>query len=298
MMVIRKDGYVIYCNPRIRPKVVRAAAKDPSFTLICRKPNEYGNTDDDERYKIESFIGMVDCHPEMAVPVGVKVDDDAKPPAELNVELWPIVQAYGLTHEFNTKGFYSMSHKVVPWPVSQLLARVDYYSARHVLVTAVPDLARHVESVARTLDLSTDESRARLSEAALGEPIITYYTYGAMGVADELQGRADAYCARLLYPAQCGAGEYPRSSVDAVLAPGDTHVVLEARDALSNIVAYRTFFPAGPKCFRYADHARSLLTPPMRIETLVLMDQADIDAKQVRGKVLVAPPQRRFCVCV
>ena len=263
--------------------------------VFCPSTEVEEDPDAAEEFKVASFVQMLAGRDRLGFAIGATRkgkkghgDEGTTPNALHDVELWPLVQAYGL-EGVGRPGFLSMSHSLVD--TSQLLRDVCYaeLDARAVDVLARDGcmlLGKHMRELFNVLDMKTPADREHLTEKQVGEPMVSYFAYGSL--------RPPPECARLLTMGpRCAAGV--RTNSDAETTQSDStslsmlgadgqralHLVLEAADPRSPVRCARTVFLASSS-IALAAAAHGLLSAEAAEEALEEAGEADAEVDSAR----------------
>jgi hypothetical protein len=189
ILVVGRQSLGLACPPRLRPafeRLTRRLAAESQLHIYARPLDPFGQTDEDELFKIHAFIALTKPFRRVVVPVlRGRAADGAQPQQQQqqlkwdeevkdDVERWPIVQAYGLD-ELGANGFFTLSHQMSAFNLSSFapLADVDAAHVLSLLSERLPAMERQVHaSVGRLL------GQAAL---AVGEPSVRELTVGQAG---------------------------------------------------------------------------------------------------------------------
>eukprot|EP01029_Cantina_marsupialis_P030444 TRINITY_DN82551_c0_g1_i1.p1 TRINITY_DN82551_c0_g1~~TRINITY_DN82551_c0_g1_i1.p1 ORF type:complete len:1503 (-),score=489.35 TRINITY_DN82551_c0_g1_i1:201-4709(-) len=151
-----------------------------------------GDMDIVEDLKIKSFLSMVSAHgttkhsaftltPGWTLKNAGNVNriaDFNAPSDQMEIENWPIVQAFALT-EFASGGFYTMKHKIadVFSKVLSAVRVVDASSLTQICNYSLPSLFQHWNESLVNVEHVTPSSRLLISESQMAEPIVSQYEF-------------------------------------------------------------------------------------------------------------------------
>lgn len=270
-------------SPRARARALPNWSAQPTAQLFClHEPAAYEDADVVEAHKIDSFVRMLaglapaasaaaqgGALPRVAVPFDTEAEAKV-------VETWPLVQAYALDDARGAgfgdgpapaarggvggrnsagNGFFSMRHRVVPAGAElrgRALALLDATSLRCLHAHGLARFAKQFGAVAAILDRAADgETRRRLTERQLAEPLATYFEHGrlraappppASGAGADAAAEAEAAAAalgprvlfgpRIALGAHAPAGGAARAAADRAGAARAQAVPAEARPSL------------------------------------------------------------------
>lgn len=266
VLLIRRDGADVY-YPAVAAREVQPLLANWGFVNEATLPPEVADADTElsELCKVRAFIAMTEGARRVAVPLTPGWTKRSKgwatltrapatgPVDPMEVETWPLVQAYGL-EEMRTGGFFSMQHPVTDATaaIRELLADVDAQFLQQVSTRALPALLTHWGAMLAQLDACPAASaRLRLSEVDVGEPLLSFYEFALIPRAAAGYAPGPGRGARVLFGARTAGGAVDAASEEATpeqcgSVPGEPalHMVAEAEDASTGLRVARTYFLA------------------------------------------------------
>jgi hypothetical protein len=111
MWQIHRKGVKLFAPPSVLKKYGHITSLWDNMT-VHTLPEEEFNDDVDaaEEFKIRSFLTMVDEFGTVGVPLSLR--EGSADVDEFEIEMWPLVQAYGLEEVGGKGGFFTMHHSV------------------------------------------------------------------------------------------------------------------------------------------------------------------------------------------
>ena len=102
-----------------------------------------------------------------------------KEPLHMEVEQWPVVQAFGLS-DLHTGGFFTMKHAVhdVTPALHALWAHVDAQTLQSVLCASLAALHHHWRQFVQVFDGRSVARRCNVSELQAVDPLYSWYEFG------------------------------------------------------------------------------------------------------------------------
>ena len=166
----------------------------------------------------------------------------------MELEKWPLIQVYGI-EELGVRGFFTMRHKVVDVgpALQKIYMQLDAHAAQTVITYNVDLLAFHWLTSLAILDKTRVRDRMRLTEAALIEPLASFFSYGTLRASD-VQER-QRYKPRAVFGVRTnledgGAGTSAAATVKDTGVAGQpaVHFVVEASEPMGPVRVARTYF--------------------------------------------------------
>lgn len=255
VLTVSPSHLSIFCIPPIKDKVLQLSKLCANVTVFCQNSNDYGDTDADEVFKINSFAKMVYGYTAFYVTLPDVNGTELEGKNKMAIEQWPLIQAYALedwTVGGGNKGFFTMKNKVfglINVAYWSMLGKYDSRIAGNLYTDAVTTLSRHWGSIILSLDSKTAAERTKTNEDNLVEPLLTYFLYGCMSLPDKESKRLEDENERPKIivgrdapgEALCGKASSSRE-IGSYMGAVSTHFVVEAQDPLTSIRAVRTYF--------------------------------------------------------
>lgn len=251
-VLVEKTSITIFCNPLIQDRVLKISAQCQNAKIICKTKEKYGNTDEDELFKIQAFQSVLEQHKEVTIPVttveGGRMDDKAK----MVVEKWPLVQAFGL-QELGNKGFFTLGRKIFAVKESawnDFFGQVDARCIGELMGTAYPLLARHWTTMCGQLDGWTGKRRTTASEAQFAEPLTSFYSYALLSLNAEEKERRKVprespkvlIGGRTGFEAHCFTESTSQSEKREEAKGPELHFTVEGQEPMTAMRVVRTYF--------------------------------------------------------
>ncbi|ETM44001.1 hypothetical protein L914_10702 [Phytophthora nicotianae] len=223
----------------------------------------------DER-KISAFKNMMTGIKSVGVPFGTDQNGSNLQDTMLP-EKWPLVQSYGLEGgESNGKGFFTMNHRVVnvSQELIQIMAQLDAFSAKRVVLESQPFLAHHFDEFLMKLDHESSGVRSSKSESDLGENLLSFYEFGTMQFSARGLKTAPNRGSRVLFGVRSSSLTEKPSSKAFIANSGvmegipATHMVVQAEDPFTGVRFARTYFlSSGKVCDKVVDEDALVSSP-------------------------------------
>ena len=131
------------------------------------------DADHSEQEKMKFFVDNISQFGQVAAAV------DAA--SAMDIEKWPLVQAFALEHSWlgsdvtsrKQKGFLTMTHKPVGVlkDLQALFSDVDACALEQIVCKNVPQLLYHFDSILTRMHRCSPGQRQRLAESDIGEPV-------------------------------------------------------------------------------------------------------------------------------
>lgn len=219
--------------------------------------------DEQEARKIVAFKRMVANIPRIGVPFGTdKHGDNLKD--VMIPEKWPLVQSYGLEEDGSRgRGFFTMNHSVVnvSAELTAIMAQLDAYTSRRVVMESEPLLSHHFDEFLRKLDhAESPEVRGKWSESEMADDLLSFYEFGTTQYPARGLFVAPTRGSKVLYGTRSDSLTLKSSSSAFVAASGPTpdqpatHMLVQAEDPFCGVRVARTYFLAtGNVCKRIID---------------------------------------------
>lgn len=190
IFVIQPDTIHVYCNPINYHYILPYIAHWPNLRLHCMTEKQYEDEEAAQEFKIFSFLDMVKDSHVIGVPVSTRGHKISFDPMAL--EKWPIVQAHGL-EDFGMGGFFTMVHKVMDMsvPLQAIYDNVDPVTMETLVTEQLPLFERQWNTMVHNVDIANKEGAVnKLSQAAVSEPLKSYYNHGRVSSPRSGQGSA------------------------------------------------------------------------------------------------------------
>jgi hypothetical protein len=264
---------VVLLIHRHRVSIFYSSESDAAVTVLpviskWRNVSEYVvhdgmDPDEQEARKITAFKSMVAGIPRIGVPFGTNKHGDNLTDVMIP-EKWPLVQSYGLEEDGSRDhGFFTMNHSVVnvSRELTAIMAQLDTFTSRRVVMESEPLLSHHFGEFLRKLDhAETPEVRTKWSENELSDDLLSFYEFGTTQYPARGLSAAPTRGAKVLFGTRSDSVALKSSSSAFVANSGPTselpaiHMLVQAEDPFSGIRATRTYFLAtGNTCKRIVD---------------------------------------------
>lgn len=170
MVAVHRDSVRIYCP---FPLVAAKTAAWPSCVVISPPGQVFHDEDIDEleSFKLHSFVRLCGDASIVGVPVPSSVDGQK---VAMEIEKWPIVQAYALEDHGSSRGFFTQTRTIrsVSERLSlRIFSNADVQSSSVMREIVCPILARHVNDSVRFVARHGTTSPDDL-------PIAIYFSHG------------------------------------------------------------------------------------------------------------------------
>eukprot|EP01028_Stygiella_incarcerata_P006245 TRINITY_DN255_c0_g1_i1.p1 TRINITY_DN255_c0_g1~~TRINITY_DN255_c0_g1_i1.p1 ORF type:complete len:1131 (+),score=309.94 TRINITY_DN255_c0_g1_i1:74-3466(+) len=174
VVIIHRNGVKLFAPPSVLKKYGHLMSLWDNMNVYTLPEEEFNeDVDAAEEFKIRSFLTMVD---ELGT-VGVPLSQRQGTVDVFEIEMWPLVQAYGLEEVGGKGGFFTMHHSVcdVSCFLDAIFRQVDGQTLKVMKVFPLEQLSSQWESVLTIIDRRpVDDIREKL----LSEPLESYYRYG------------------------------------------------------------------------------------------------------------------------
>ncbi|GAX82253.1 hypothetical protein CEUSTIGMA_g9681.t1 [Chlamydomonas eustigma] len=216
--------------------------------ILYPTPPEASDPDAVEEHKIGSFVQMLRGCKVLAMPWAS--ESTPKQLDLMQLEKWPLLQAYGLEH-VGRGGFFTQNFQILN-VYNELHAKVygnmDGHSVERVIGTSAPILQQHWMEMLHGLGKkAVGSAAATLTERLVAEPILGYFSYGMLRPSQGVS-QSITMVPRVLVGARTNADDAMSESLPLHSAPGPypgapaLHMVAEAADGRGPLRVCRTMF--------------------------------------------------------
>eukprot|EP00741_Cyanophora_paradoxa_P004524 tig00000808_g4393.t1 len=248
VFLITRTGCRVFCNPDAWKRISALALRWPHLSLWKTSEETFADAELAEDYKVHSFTKMMKHVRRLRVPLSAGPGSDQERAAR-EVEKWPIVQSYAVEGGAGAGGFLTMkvpARDAVP-ALEAAFGCLDASAVEALLRRHLPPFLRAWEGVVRQLDAEEAPARAALSEAQLGESLLSHFAYALAPGADPDAARHGGPWPRVVAGLRT-EDEAARTSEAVTLGEAGgalgaaLHVVLEGCEADGPLRCSRTFF--------------------------------------------------------
>ena len=180
ILFITKNAVSIYYPPILSSLLSPLVVHWPNVTeYVCKgqKDNDEDDVEVGEAFKISSFVDMIGTHEKIGFVMTIGKD-------VMEVETWPLIQAYGEETSSNTPGFFTMNHTVFncSLKVNEVVQNIDNHMVKHELVTkSAPLLRQHWNNMVTSMDrVDNVYTRSITSELDAADELLSFYDFGTV----------------------------------------------------------------------------------------------------------------------
>ncbi|KAK3263771.1 hypothetical protein CYMTET_27449, partial [Cymbomonas tetramitiformis] len=238
----------VYCAPDAYEKLLPSARLWGSTEFHCLRAEEQEDADDAEHYKVSTFVKVLTGVKTLGLALTPKYDAATKtmnPGDKMEVEQWPLVQAYGV-EGIGRRGFFTMSFEIKDiWSnIQALYCQLDGCTIYRSLTQSIPMLVQHWEEVISAFNVRSPTDRLGLTERVAGESLLSYFAYGSLRPTPGVKGPV-TMAPRVTFGTNTNDDRAAVSSTKLGAAGGGRpamHFVVEAADPKGALRVARTYF--------------------------------------------------------
>jgi hypothetical protein len=259
VVLVTASGARVFAPPRALAALRPVLARWRGVHVYCIEGGDLASgggeaeealVDAAEEFKVRAFVDMLGGLSSLAIPLA-----GADP---FEIEMWPLVQAYGLDG-FGKSGFFTMNFGVSDATplLDDVLGRIDAAALAEIADQGLPVLMYHWQTTVGNLCGRGGVGIDNRSETTLAEPILSYFHYAAsrdpaiaakraprllLGPRTALLALLDSNGGTAGDSSHLG-GESDGAVTPASLRPAALrHLVIEANQPLGPLHPVRTYF--------------------------------------------------------